>query len=129
MRAQLIAIRDQFLAHAASIDAILAFLFALEEPAAPQRRKRRGGATRRTSQRPVKRLKRRAKRRPPIAPGSVEDRVVEILGEGPQKFPALVESCKAPASAVRKALDQLIVDRRVEREGKSRGTVYQKAAA
>jgi predicted Rossmann fold nucleotide-binding protein DprA/Smf involved in DNA uptake len=130
MREQLIAIRDRLLSQAASIDVVLAFLSELEEPAAPrrQRRKRRGGAKRRSSRRPVKRLKRRAKRRKSIAPGTIADRIIEVLGQGPKKPREIVEEVKADKLSVRRALDELVVDGRVEREGHTQSRIYRKAA-
>lgn len=65
-------------------------------------------------------------RRQPIAPGSLPDRIVAALTEakGPVKFGDLVACVKAHAWDVRTAVDNLLFEKRIVKQGQSRATVY-----
>ena len=68
-----------------------------------------------------------ASRRRPLVNGALPERILSAAAAGPVSFRALVEGAKAPASAVRKAIEQLLADGRLEKTGQSRATRYTRA--
>jgi hypothetical protein len=84
------------------------------------------------SGRPMKRLgsavnrNARSTRRSPIAPGSLPDRIVNVLTEvgAPMKIGDLVEQVKAPHWDVKKQLGVLLRDKLVTRLGWARGALW-----
>lgn len=53
---------------------------------------------------------------------------MEVLQDGPKRPRELAEACKVDKVTVRRALDQLFVDGRVQREGHTNSRMYRKAA-
>lgn len=83
-------------------------------------------ATRAAAETTKRQVRRRATRRTPIAPGSLEDRIIEVLTEfaAPMKKRPLIEAVKARPDDVTAAIKALRKADRVVLTGASRGAAY-----